>query len=212
MAAEVLPFVPDAWVDHTKTKVGYEIPLTRHFYRYVPPRPLAEIDAEIKQLEGEIQALLARGDRVSEAWPRVALPQGRSTWHGTYVPAVQHPEYWVDCTIPWLTLADVGPLRAGTVQTVSATKEKISLAGSRQLVSGRAPVGDGCDVPNGVGRFQRHPGRAMATSQDYVTWRCGPWLDATVSAAWLLHVARRRDPCYAMGSTHQTHLHAATSS
>jgi type I restriction enzyme M protein len=59
LRSEVLPWVPDAWVDHTKTKLGYEIPLTRHFYKYVPPRPLAEIDAEIKQLEAEIQALLA---------------------------------------------------------------------------------------------------------------------------------------------------------
>ena len=58
MAAEVLPYVPDAWVDHSKTKVGYEIPVTRQFYRYVPPRPLAEIDAEIKALEAEIQDLL----------------------------------------------------------------------------------------------------------------------------------------------------------
>jgi type I restriction enzyme M protein len=58
MAQEVLPYVPDAWVDHTKTKIGYEVPLTRHFYKYVPPRPLAEIDAEIKALEAEIQDLL----------------------------------------------------------------------------------------------------------------------------------------------------------
>ncbi|MCZ1018544.1 type I restriction-modification system subunit M [Streptomyces noursei] len=55
---EVLPHVPDAWIDHTKTKVGYEIPLTRHFYVYEPPRPLAEIDAELKALEAEIQGLL----------------------------------------------------------------------------------------------------------------------------------------------------------
>lgn len=55
---EVLPHVPDAWIDHSKTKVGYEIPFTRHFYVYKPPRPLAEIDAELKALEGEIQALL----------------------------------------------------------------------------------------------------------------------------------------------------------
>jgi type I restriction enzyme M protein len=55
---EVLPYVPDAWVDHEKTKVGYEIPLTRQFYKYVPPRPLKEIDAEIKALEDEIQRLL----------------------------------------------------------------------------------------------------------------------------------------------------------
>jgi type I restriction enzyme M protein len=58
ITAEVLPYVSDAWVDHSKTKLGYEIPLTRHFYRYVPPRPLEEIDAEIKALEAEIQELL----------------------------------------------------------------------------------------------------------------------------------------------------------
>ena len=56
--AEVLAYVPDAWVDYDRTKIGYEIPLTRHFYKYVPPRPLEEIDAEIKQLEAEIQELL----------------------------------------------------------------------------------------------------------------------------------------------------------
>ncbi|MGC4764522.1 type I restriction-modification system subunit M [Micromonospora sp. DT46] len=55
---EVLPHVPDAWIDHEKTKIGYEIPFTRHFYVYKPPRPLAEIDAELKALEAEIQALL----------------------------------------------------------------------------------------------------------------------------------------------------------
>jgi type I restriction enzyme M protein len=58
VAAEVRPFVPDAWVDEAKTKIGYEIPLTRHFYKYVPSRPLEEIDAEIKALEAEIQELL----------------------------------------------------------------------------------------------------------------------------------------------------------
>ncbi|MER5396967.1 class I SAM-dependent DNA methyltransferase [Streptomyces sp. NPDC002599] len=56
---EVLPHAPDAWIDHTKTKIGYEIPFTRHFYVYKPPRPLAEIDAELKSLEAEIQALLS---------------------------------------------------------------------------------------------------------------------------------------------------------
>ena len=55
---EVLPHVPDAWIDESKTKVGYEIPLNRHFYRYEPPRPLEVIEADIKTLEGEILALL----------------------------------------------------------------------------------------------------------------------------------------------------------
>ncbi|MEV5493115.1 class I SAM-dependent DNA methyltransferase [Streptomyces bobili] len=58
LTREVHPHVPDAWIDHVKTKVGYEIPFTRHFYVYEPPRPLAEIDAELKALEAEIQELL----------------------------------------------------------------------------------------------------------------------------------------------------------
>ena len=48
---EVLPFVPDAWIDESKSKVGYEIPFTRYFYQYEAPRPSAEIMAEILELE-----------------------------------------------------------------------------------------------------------------------------------------------------------------
>jgi len=58
MAAEVLPHVPDAWVDYAKTKVGYEVPINRHFYVYKPPRSLGEIEANIAALEGEIAGLL----------------------------------------------------------------------------------------------------------------------------------------------------------
>jgi type I restriction enzyme M protein len=58
IAAEVLPHVTDAWVDYTKTKVGYEIPINRYFYVYKPPRPLIEIEADITALEGEIAGLL----------------------------------------------------------------------------------------------------------------------------------------------------------
>lgn len=57
--AEVLPHVSDAWIDHSKTKVGYEIPLTRHFYVYQPPRPLEDISNEITQLEKEIVTMLS---------------------------------------------------------------------------------------------------------------------------------------------------------
>jgi len=55
---EVLPHVPDAWIDHTKTKIGYEIPLNRHFYRYEPPRDLDKIEKDIETLEREILDLL----------------------------------------------------------------------------------------------------------------------------------------------------------
>lgn len=58
MESEVLPHVPDAWVDYDKTKVGYEIPINRHFYVYKPPRPLDEIEGDISRLEAEIAGLL----------------------------------------------------------------------------------------------------------------------------------------------------------
>ncbi len=56
--AEVKPHVDDAWIDWTKTKTGYEIPFTRHFYTYEPPRPLEEIDADLERVVGEIMELL----------------------------------------------------------------------------------------------------------------------------------------------------------
>ncbi|MDO8417029.1 MAG: class I SAM-dependent DNA methyltransferase [Agitococcus sp.] len=56
---EVLPHAPDAWIDFDKTKVGYEIPFNRHFYVFEPPRPLADIDAELKQVTDRILTMIA---------------------------------------------------------------------------------------------------------------------------------------------------------
>ena len=58
MAREVLPHVPDAWVDESKTRVGYEINFNRYFYKYTPPRPLEEIEADLKGIEAEIAGML----------------------------------------------------------------------------------------------------------------------------------------------------------
>lgn len=58
-AREVLPYAPDAWLDHSKTKVGYEIPMTRYFYEYQPPEAVEDIVARITALEQDISAGLA---------------------------------------------------------------------------------------------------------------------------------------------------------
>jgi type I restriction enzyme M protein len=55
---EVKPHAPDAWIDHDKTKIGYEIPFNRHFYVFEPPRPLAEIDADLVEVTARIQGML----------------------------------------------------------------------------------------------------------------------------------------------------------
>jgi type I restriction enzyme M protein len=58
MRREVLPHVPDAWVDESKTRIGYEINFNRYFYKYTPPRPLEEIEADLKKIEKEIADML----------------------------------------------------------------------------------------------------------------------------------------------------------
>lgn len=55
---EVLPHAPDAWIDHDKTQVGYEIPFNRHFYVFKPPRALAEIDADLKVVTDRILTMI----------------------------------------------------------------------------------------------------------------------------------------------------------
>ena len=51
--------MPDAWVDEDKTKIGYEINFNRYFYKYTPPRPLEEIEADLAEIEREIADMLA---------------------------------------------------------------------------------------------------------------------------------------------------------
>lgn len=58
MAKNVLPFAPDAWIDESKTKIGYEIPFTRQFYKYVAPRPSEEIFARLVELEKQESELM----------------------------------------------------------------------------------------------------------------------------------------------------------
>lgn len=55
---EILPFAPDAWIDESKTQIGYELSFTKYFYKPVQLRPLAEIVADLKALEQETKGIL----------------------------------------------------------------------------------------------------------------------------------------------------------
>ncbi len=59
MNREVLPHVPNAWIDESKTKIGYEINFNRYFYKYTPPRPLGDIEADLKKIEQDIANMLS---------------------------------------------------------------------------------------------------------------------------------------------------------
>ena len=94
------PHVPDAWIDWAKVKTGYEIPFTRHFYKYVPPRPLAEIDADLEKQVAKILDLL-REVSSDTLWTcngedRRAHPGHRSSAHVGVPDAGRHPPKRVD--------------------------------------------------------------------------------------------------------------------
>ena len=58
IAREVLPYAPDAWIDKKKTKIGYEIPMTRYFYEYQEPEKVEDIMDRLHSIEADIQASL----------------------------------------------------------------------------------------------------------------------------------------------------------
>jgi type I restriction enzyme S subunit len=135
-------------------------------------------------------------------WRRVNLRRVAKLGTG-HTPSRQHPEYWVDCTIPWLTLADVWQLRDGTRQTVHETSEKISEIGLANSAAVLHPKGTVALSRTASVGFSCILGADMATSQDFVTWTCSPAL----RPRYLLYALRGlREEILAtrMGSTHQT--------
>jgi type I restriction enzyme S subunit len=120
-----------------------------------------------------------------------------------HTPSRQHPEYWEDCTIPWLTLADVWQIRDGRLKVVNETAEKISELGLANSAAVLYPAGTVFLSRTASVGFSGIMGVAMATSQDFMTWTCGPRLDAM----FLLYVLRGMKQEFrrlVMGSTHKT--------
>lgn len=120
-----------------------------------------------------------------------------------HTPSRQKPEYWVDCTIPWLTLADVWQLRDGTMQTVTETSEKISKIGLANSAAVLHPAGTVAMSRTASVGFTCILGIDIATSQDYVTWTCGPNLIPRF-LLYALRGLRNEILGMKMGSTHQT--------
>ncbi len=120
-----------------------------------------------------------------------------------HTPSRQHPEYWLDCTVPWFTLADVWQLRDGRVEYVSETAERVSEVGLANSAAQKLPKATVILSRTASVGFSAIMGTEMATTQDFVNWVCGPRLQPE----FLLYVFRGMKPelsRLAMGSTHQT--------
>ena len=122
-----------------------------------------------------------------------------------HTPSRQHPEYWVpeECTIPWVSLADVWQIREGRVDVIRETAEKVSPLGIANSAARVLPAGTVIVSRTASVGFSALIAEPMATTQDFVNWICGPRL----RPKYLLYVFRAmRDEFrrLTMGSTHQT--------
>jgi type I restriction enzyme S subunit len=120
-----------------------------------------------------------------------------------HTPSRQHPEYWENCTIPWITLADVWQLRDGWQEYISGTEEKVSELGIANSAARLLPTGTVIVSRTASVGFSGIMASPMATSQDYVNWVCGP----TMRPEYLLYVFRSMQEEFrrlVMGSTHKT--------
>ncbi|MEV5371429.1 restriction endonuclease subunit S [Streptomyces albogriseolus] len=120
-----------------------------------------------------------------------------------HTPSRSKPEYWENCTVPWITLADVWQLRDGRTNVITETKEKVSVLGLANSAAVKHPAGTVILSRTASVGFSAIMGSEMATSQDFATWTCGPKLEAR----YLLHALRGMAPDLkrvATGSTHKT--------
>ncbi|MER6382524.1 restriction endonuclease subunit S [Streptomyces sp. NPDC001127] len=121
-----------------------------------------------------------------------------------HTPSRSHPEWWVDCNIPWITTGEVSQVRDDRREEITETREKISEIGLENSSAELCPAGTVVLCRTASAGYSAVMGKDMATSQDFVTWNCGPRLDPYY-LLWCLR-AMRQDLLgrLAMGSTHKT--------
>ena len=231
MEGDVLPYASDAWVDHSKTKIGYQIPLTRHFYRYRPPRVLEQIDSEVRGLQKRIDDLLRESEtcsalmadavrgRITGGKPAPSslpwLDERRSHWREAkltllarlgsgHTPSRERQDWWENCTIPWITTGDISQMRGDREEFITETKYLISEAGLANSAAELHPAGTVVLSRTASVGFSMIMGKAMATSQDFATWTCGDLLRPRFLLLCLRVMRGDLLGRLAMGSTHKT--------
>lgn len=135
-------------------------------------------------------------------WRRVQLRKVARLGSG-HTPSRRVAEYWQDCDIPWLTLADVWQIRDDVTQVVTETKERISRLGLANSAAVIHPAGTVAMSRTASVGYVCILGSDMATSQDYVTWTCGPDLENRY-LLWALRGLRSEILGRRQGSTHKT--------
>jgi type I restriction enzyme S subunit len=142
-------------------------------------------------------------DQVPQHWDEVKLTLVARLGSG-HTPSRDRPDWWVDCSIPWITTGEVSQVRDDRIEYIHETRERISELGLANSAAELRPEGTVVLSRTASAGFSAIMGRAMATSQDFVTWTC----DQRLRPRFLLLCLRvmRQDLLgrLAMGSTHKT--------
>ena len=153
---------------------------------------------------GQVPGLLPWADQSAAAWPVAKIAHHARLGSG-HTPSRSRPEWWTDCTIPWVTTGEVWQMRTDRLEDITDTREKISLLGLENSSAKLHPRGTVvlCRTAASAG-YSAVMGADMATSQDLMTWTCEPTLNPYY-LLWCLR-AMRGDLLsrLATGSTHKT--------
>lgn len=146
---------------------------------------------------------LAWTDELPANWRTVKLSFVARMGSG-HTPSRSRPEWWIDCTVPWITTGEVSQVRDDRQEIISETRESISRLGMANSSAELHPAGTVVLCRTASAGYSAVMGRDMATSQDFVTWTCGKQLDPFY-LLWCLR-AMRSDLLgrLAIGSTHKT--------
>ena len=137
------------------------------------------------------------------AWPAAKLTFLASLGSG-HTPSRQHPEWWTDCTIPWITTGEVAQVRDDRREVVAETRERISELGLANSSATLHPAGTVFLCRTASAGYSGIMGVDMATSQDFATWTCGPRLLPRFLLLCLRAMRQDLLGRLAMGSTHKT--------
>ena len=151
----------------------------------------------------DVPSKLVWASSLPATWQSVKLGHFARMGSG-HTPSRSRPEWWVDCSIPWITTGEVSQVRDDRREILTETRERISEIGLANSAAELHPKGTVVLCRTASAGYSAVMGRDMATSQDFVTWSCGPELDPFF-LLWCLR-AMRSDLLgrLAMGSTHKT--------
>jgi type I restriction enzyme, S subunit len=142
-------------------------------------------------------------EALPSAWPVIKLTLIARLGSG-HTPSRHHPEWWQEATIPWVTTGEVQQMRQDRIEYVFETRERISELGLAHSSAELHPAGTVVLCRTASAGFSAIMGVPMATSQDFVTWSCGPLLRPRYLLLCLRAMRQDLLGRLAMGSTHQT--------